>query len=335
DKETGKPVSASPGASARFTGTLEDIVWDDAAVAASPLLELLQATARKNDGRLTMSLMTYGYSRTPGTQGFTFGSLVGTIGPWLRGQPLMFAPSRRFAPNASSPNMPFASASGIGFMDGAVSADGSVLSLDFGNALPMWQEKAAVSGETPDGYRITLQDLGPLRVVVLKQADFFTADDSGLAMAPSATDGDALAPASYEDVGILRDYDMDWLRTTGGIAALAIPEAAQALIGDHPIAILSSLKGGEVIAIRETIGGVWVRADNFVQRVDAAASGWVESSVSVYAMKFGKPYAGAPLSISLMPPTNDAGGSYPDAVKSPQTDIPEINVPASAVSLPS
>jgi hypothetical protein len=43
------------------------------------LLTALKAEADANDGRLNMSLMTYGYSRTSGTQGFTFGSVVGTI----------------------------------------------------------------------------------------------------------------------------------------------------------------------------------------------------------------------------------------------------------------
>ena len=330
DAATGKPVQSSPGASARFTGTLEGIVWGD--VSSSPLLTALKVEADANDGRLNMSLMTYGYSRTSGTQGFTFGSVVGTIGPWKKGDPLMFAPGRRFAPSATSPNLPFASASGIGFMTGAVSGDGSLLSLDFGNSLPLTQETVAACGDAPDGHRIDVKDLGPLQIVVLKEADAVTGNEHGLAMIPSAGDGDTLTPDQYEEIGVLQGYDMAWLKASGGVADLPVPEAARALIGDHPLAILMN---GGTIAIRETVGGVWARADDFVQRLDAAESGWVESSARIYAMKFGKPCDGAVLAITLMPEDDTEGGDAGNAVKPPQAEIPAINVPADKLSLPS
>lgn len=331
DKATGRPLPGSPSASARFTGTLQDIEWGPG-VEDSPLLSGLKASAEANDGRLSMSLMTYGYSKTPVQQGFTFGTLVGSIGPWRRGNPLMFAPSRRFAPaTAGAP----ASASGIGFMDGALSADGKVLSLDFGNSLPMWQVADNGPHATPSGHRIVLRDLGPLKVVVLKEADAVSSNPHGLAMVASSSEGDPLTPDQYEEIGTVEGYDIDWLLATGGIADLAVPEAAQALIGDRPLAILTGDgAGGGTIAIRETIDGIFVRADNFVQRLDAAASGWVSSTVTLYTLRFGKPYPDAQLLISLLPPDNTGGGAGADEVKPPQTEIPYINVPADKLSLP-
>jgi len=328
DAKTGQPVGASPGASARFTGTLTDIAWGD--VSGSPLLSALKACADANGGKLGTSLMTYGYSRTPGTQGFTFGSVIGTIGPWTAGEPLMFAAGRRFGPTSgsglySAPN--WSSASGIGYMTGAVSADGSVLSLDFGNSLPLLQETAADCGQS-----IGVKDLGPLRVVVLTEADAVTQSKQGLAMIPSAVEGEQLTAGQYVEIGVLQGYDMAWLKATGGIADLPVPEAARALIGDHPLAILT---GDATLDIRETVGGVWVRADEFVQRLDAAEEGWVPSSVALYAMRYGKPYAGAPLTVQMMPETTEWGGDGGNAVYPPQAEIPAINVPVDKIHLPS
>jgi hypothetical protein len=50
-------VVGSPGASARFTGVLEDIVWR-AEAGRSPLLATMRAAADENNDRLSMSLLT-------------------------------------------------------------------------------------------------------------------------------------------------------------------------------------------------------------------------------------------------------------------------------------
>jgi hypothetical protein len=325
-------VQGSPGASARFTGYFEEIAWHDAA--ASPLLRALKGLADSNDGRLTMSLMTYGYSKSRGTNGFTIGSVVGTIGPWRRGEPLTFAPGRRFAP-LGGPNMPFASAAGLGYMNGAVSTDGTLLSLDFGNSLPMALPKsgndAAAAAQPP----IVLQNLGPLQVVVLKMADAVVAGPDGLHLAPWAFDGATLTPTQVETIGMLENYDVAWLARTGGIVDLKIPAAARSLIGDHPIAILvAGAAGTQTIALRETVAGMWVRADDFVQRLDAAATGWVDATASLYAMQYGAPYASAPISVTLAPKDDTQGGAGRNEVLPPQAIIPAINVPADKVNVP-
>lgn len=316
DKGTGQPVSQSPGASARFTGTLHQIVWG-AGSARYPALQALQAEALANQGRLGCSLLTYGYSKTPQAEGFTFGTVIGSIGPWFNGDPLMFARSRRFAPTGQLPG-------GINWMDGAVSADQSTLSLDFGNSLPMW----LLPSPGPDGEIIVPQDLGPLTVVVLTHAD---KDGSSDAASPLAASGATLAADLCVEIGTLTGYDVAWLRRTGGIADFAIPAAAKALIADHPLAIL---KNGNVVLIRETIGGLFVRADNFVQRLDAAPTGWLPASVSLYAMRYGQPYAGAPLTASLDPVSTGNGGDGGNAADPPQAPIPPNNVPADKISMP-
>jgi hypothetical protein len=326
-------VPGSPGASARFTGYFEEIAWGDAA-AASPLLRAWKALADRNDGRLTMSLMTYGYSKSRGTNDFTIGSVVGTIGPWRRGEPLTFAPGRRFAP-LGGPNMPFASAAGLGYMNGAVSPDGMLFSLDFGNSLPMAPAKSTGAAAAPAQPPVVLQNLGTLQVVVLKTADTVTSGPGGLSLTPSASDGAVLTAAQVETIGTLEGYDIAWLGGTGGIVDLKIPDAARSLIGDHPIAILvADTKGAQTIALRETIAGMWIRADDFVQRVDAAATGWVNATATLYAMRFGAPYAGAPVSVTLAPEDDSEGDAGPNQVLPPQAKIPSINVPTDKVHVP-
>jgi len=324
-QSTGQALGGSPGASARFTGTLTDLAWGPnteglAAVGA------LKAAAEGGGGMLTMSLLVYGYSKSGGANDFLYGSIVGSIGPYLAGDPEMFAPGRRFAPSANSPNLPFASASGIGYMTGAVSPDGATFSLDFGNSLPMWLTNQGLE----------LQDLGPLTIVVLKGQDPFACIEAGAVTAPYVSEGDGLTPDQYEVLGVVQGYDMAWLQSTGGIADLPVPAAAAALIGDHPIAVLiGSGPGPLTLGIRETVAGAWVRADQFVQRVDTAETGWVSASVKLWAMQWGRPWAGAPLQASLQPPQPGAGGTGdPKEAKPPQTKIPLINVPADKVSVP-
>jgi hypothetical protein len=332
-QSTKQALAGSPSASARFTGTLTDLAWGPDTEGMTGV-GALKAAAAGCGGRLAMSLLTYGYSKSRGTNDFTVGSVVGSIGPWLAGDPEMFAPGRRFAPAADSPNLPFASASGLGYMTGAVSPDGAIFSLDFGNSIPMWLvDQGLQPGQEP---YLALQDLGPLTVVVLKGQDPFASIDSGAVTAPYVSDGDGLTPDQYEVIGVVQGYDMEWLQATGGIADLSIPAAAAALIGDHPIAVLlGSAPGPLTIGIRETVAGAWVRADRFVQRVDSAETGWVSAPVELWAMRWGRPWAGAPLQASLQPPQPGAGGTGdPKEKKPPQTVIPLINVPAEKVSVP-
>jgi len=332
-QSTGQPLGGSPSASARFTGTLTDLVWGPDTEGMTGI-GALKAAADGGGGRLTLSLLAYGYSKSRGVNDFLVGSIIGSVGPYLPGDPEMFAPGRRFAPSAISPNLPFASASGIGYMTGAVSPDGATLSLDFGNSLPMWLvDKDLQPGQAP---YLALQDLGPLTVVVLKGEDPFASIDSGAVTAPYVSDGDGLTPDQYEVIGTVQGYDMAWLRATGGIADLAIPAGAAALIGDHPLAVLlGSAPAPLTIGIRETVAGAWVRADQFVQRVDTAETGAVSAPVNLWAMRWGKPWAGAPLQASLQPPQPGAGGTGdPTEKQPPQAAIPVINVPADKVSVP-
>jgi hypothetical protein len=322
----GKPVGGSGGASARFTGALEDLRWSED-VPARPVLQALKTAADANQGRLMLSIVTYGYVTVrAGSAAQHSGTVIGSIGPWRTGEPLTFAPGRRFSIAADSPNAPVASAANIGFFTASTSGDRGLLSLDFGVSLPL---------QRADDGSIRPLDLGPLTIAVAKEADTVTQGPGGLSVVPGIVEGQALAPDTFEAIGVVLDYaTTEWLHRTGGVIDLPVPAAAQALIADHPLLVLAGSGQVLTVAIRESYGGFWARADNFVQRLDAAPSGWVSSDVDIWAMRWGAPWAGAPLAFTMQPIQGQGGTDDPNEVRPPQTVIPDNNLPLDKVRLP-
>ena len=236
-------------------------------------------------------------------------------------------PGRRFAIANAAAN-PFASASGFGFTNAVVEGEGKHLTVDFGISIPLQLNDA----DGGDG-QIQPQDLGPITVAVAVAGDVSTDNP---AVAPGVREGQVLAHDQYQVVGVLDDYaSAAWLRSTGGLVDFDIPAGAAALIVDHPLLMLIPTSGqsGLTVAIRESIGGLWMRADDFVQRLDTAPSGWVGQDVAIRAMRWGERWADAPIALSL-PPVTQQGGADTNEVKPPQADIPDNNVPLAKFSVP-
>lgn len=310
------------GASAKFTSVLTDVEWgcDDPALAArSPTLVAMKEVAAANGGCLSINLLTYGYQGSASQPSFTFGRLAGCIGPWREGEPKTFVRGRRFAPAQSQTATP----AGIGFFDGAVADDR--VAVDLGNALPL----ASGAG--------VMKNLGPLELVVLRTAD---AVEHGTRPTIRAwiDEGDSVTAKDYVALGPVPYRDPHWLAETAGVAEFALDDDSRRLVGDHPLALVGpgpSGAGSETVFIRETRGGVFTRVDDFEQRIDTLADGAVERTLTAYAARFGEPYAEATITLELQPPTPGLGGSgLPDEYKAPQAEIPKINDPASALTLP-
>jgi hypothetical protein len=74
--------------------------------------------------------------------------------------------------------------------------------------------------------------------------------------------------------------------------------------------------------VRESLDGLLVRADKFVQRVEPTETAEIE----LFASHYGKPLPNASVSIAFSPPNNNAGGGEndrkPPKAKSPWTDLP-------------
>ena len=123
-----------------YQSVLNAIEW--AGAGQSRFLEELAAGGAPK--RLSIKFNVDGYSDDSTSDQFTFGRVVGTIGPYVSGEPRHFLAARALAAAPKSPlNTAYAQI-----------ADG-VLSLDFGNALPT---------ESPGK---SLVDFGPLDVVLL------------------------------------------------------------------------------------------------------------------------------------------------------------------------
>lgn len=329
DKATGKVVGASPGASARFTGVLTDLVWHDDAD-ASPVLKALKVAAAANQGRLSISLLTYGYSKSPNTTNFTYGRLLGTIAPWKQGEPETFAPGRRFSPSIADAADGPPSAYNIGYMNAAFTAGNDRVSVDYAIALPLWL-LASGQPDVVDSQPIIPQDLGDIQLVVLTQPDTISAEG---AIVTAINEGDTPPASDYVTIATLSGYsDVDWFKTTGGIIDTAVPDTAKSLVGDHPLALLIQVKGVWTVGIRESNGGQWARADNFIQRLDAPVTGWASSSATLYAMRYGAAFAGASIQLSLAAPDDTSGGAGSDQVDPPQAPIPTINIPADKIRM--
>lgn len=320
-------IDRQPGsryASAKFTSRLTNLVWGESA-ASSPLLSALRDEAQANGGCLSANLMTFAYETNAPEATYTLGRMVGALGPWREGDPNSFVLGRRFAPVANNV-MPFGTAQdNIGFFDAVVA--GGRASVDLGNALPMTDRSGA------------LVDLGTLSLVVLKTPDEVAESGGTTTLTAGIAEGATVTPADYLDLGEIPYRDPDWLTRTAGIASLAIDDAAAALAAKCPLAlVVTDSAGASRVAIRETIGSFFVRADDFERRVDAATAHPVSTEVTLYCARFGQPLPGAAVQLQLAAAdaTQGANGNPPTGVDPKELDplpkvVPTINVPATAI----
>ena len=311
-----KGVGGSKGASARFTSRLGNLRWN-AQAPASKLLAALKASADANGGFLSANLVTFAYDTGAQNPTFTLGRMIGAIGPWRSGEPRLFTAGRRFAPVIANPAKPFSSQpDNIGFFDAVVGA--RAVFVDLGFALPL----ASLAGD--------LTNLGKLSLVALKAPDVELGRGSALKLTPGCAQGATVTPADYVAIGDIPYQDQGWLMKTAGIHTLPLPPGAAKLATSPLALVVTDAKGKQRVAIRETIGGYFVRADDFVQRVDACGHP-VQTEVELRCTRFGKPFAGA-VQLQLAGPDPGEGGTGdPNEVDPPAAQIPVINIPASAI----
>ena len=304
-------------ATAKFTSTLTDVQWSPAAE-SSAVLRGLKAAAEANGNRLSINMMTFGYNGSARSDDFTLGQVRGTLSTWEDGAPMTFVPGRRFAPvpaGAGAAQNDY----GIGFFAGVV--EHGRVAIDLSAALPL----AGAAGP--------LADIGPLELVVLKAADTIGAG-ARPAIIPGVIEGAAVTPADYAALGGVPYRQPGWLEASGGIADFAVSRQAADLIGDHPLALVGpgADGGADKVLVRETHGGFFVRADDFVKRIDTISGGPVRSTTQVYATQWGRPLADAVLNMGLLPPQPGQGGTgMPNEFNKPTAPIPVIGSPQNAL----
>lgn len=303
-------AAGSGSATAKFTSILTEVTWSDTAVTSSALLAL-KSESETNGDRLSINLMTYNYSG-----GSTLGGVTGSIGAYRTGDPETFVSARRMAVAHGG----MGTAAGIGFFDAEV--DGDALSLDLSNALPL-----------TTGSALGPRNIGPLVVAIIR-----TPDSGGTSPDDDVTAGVVEGQTVTGEQLVLLDevpyLAPGWLQATAGIVDCALDQEAQDWIVDHPIALVLPQKDGTFrVAIRETLGGLFVRADQFEFRMDPPTSGVASDTARVRVMQWGRPALGWSVGFALQPRSSGQGGSgVAHEVDPPTAPIPDINVPADRVT---
>lgn len=301
-------VESNDGAaSSTFQSVLEDVTWADDAKERSRFAdELIGATA---PGRLSVRLATFGYNGNATNPRFTLGTVVGTIGPQLPGEPESFVAGRRFTPASG-----FSSWAGITYCIGLChNADGvSTLLLDLSNALQI----TAGTG--------TPADIGTLTAGILRDA--------------AVTENTPVTVDSFEPVAEVRYREGNWLQSTGGVFAAPMTSEQAALAADHPLALITTDApfnpgdrdfGNALVAIRESAEGRYVCAEPAVHRLDPGK----QSSFTVHALRYGVPMADQQVQVSQVGRVPDQGGGPGTDPHPPPAPIPDIGVPEDALEV--
>jgi hypothetical protein len=305
------PARGSGGASAKFTSVLTDVSWGPRS-GDSPVLAALKTASEENENTLAINLVTYGYvTRSP-----FLGFVAGSIGTWQVGEPKSFIAGRRFA--VAGTDGAAATPSGIGYFDAEV---GEHVALDLGNALPL------------DGSARQLRNIGALLAGVLKVPDEGPlVRDGRPSVAAAISEGDVIAEDQFVALGAV-PYTPAWLAETAGIVDFAIPDQAEGIIQDHPLALLqpTSQPGLYRVLIREAIAGLFLRVDDFEARMDPPPDGLTAAQRQLYARQWGKPAPNLPIAVGLTPKQSGGGGGF--GANQPSAPIPDINFPSYAVRL--
>lgn len=124
--------------SAVYQSVLENIQWSE--VINSRFLQELQQADGTMPDKLSIKFVVDGFNDTPGTPDFTWGRIVGAIGPYVEGEPARFTNARYLRPPAiPNPTMNYAPA--------VLDEVKKVLHLDLSNSL----QTSSVGGPLVDG----------------------------------------------------------------------------------------------------------------------------------------------------------------------------------------
>ncbi len=304
--------------SGKFTSVLTNVAFA-AEAQNSPVLTALRELSEANGHRLSINLLTYGYSTR-----VTYGLVAGSIGPWLEGEPHGFLLGRRFSPvwprDASGRILtPFVNQFGIGYFDADLHRQ---LSVDLSNAWPF----------ELDG---SMRNLGDLKVVVLREPDVEENITGGAGQVRAGIAEGALITADqYLELGQVPYRDPDWLTKTAGLVDFPLTDEARQLASTHPLALIVPNPANPdqwVVVMRESIGGLFVRADDFIHRVDGHKDGFVPIDIRLFAARRGQRIADLPIECTARGRESDSGGSDPTAPDPPTASIPDIGVPVDLV----
>lgn len=280
NRTTNAPRPGMPTMSAAFQSVLDVVAWKNPT--ASALLSALQAVSPT---KLSIRFMVDSYQPASTEPNFTYGRIVGTIGPAFPNEAPRSTP-RRLAPAyfAGGQSSIFSTYGPAGVSWDAVR---KVLLLDLGNTVPtVWSNQKSPNAVPASGWpalasRYQLSTKGsPLGVVHPMQLK------SGAAT--GATVQSAVATGSI-------NFDNNFYETFAGIVELSIPDDQIERMKSQPFT-LTNLDEGKV-AVQEDVLGRYVDVDTPSLHLDPGD----QARITLWATRFGLPWAGVSLPIELAP----------------------------------
>ena len=281
---------------------LRDVAWQGAA--NSKVLDTLRRVSE--DGSLAIEMNVYGYGRDPSIPRYTLGRVNGSIGPYHSGEPKQFVMGRQLiAALDQDPNVfPMVPVNGV-FTFQAKVLDNRTVAADFGNALQV----VNAGGQ--------LVDIGTLQMAVLKT------DPNTLQTTVAANQLAILGTVDYQQAG--------WYDKTAGIQDFDFSKDAWCVanIAKQPLAVVQpGSNNNYTVLVQETLGGLYVRADDFVCRIEPDKT----AAIELYASLYGAPL---PASITLDVNTGAMGGTGAGSKPlNPPVETPPIATPANGASWP-
>jgi hypothetical protein len=238
-----------------------------------------------SSGKLSIKLNVDGFDDNVKSPTFTQGRITGTIGPALADELAHLILGRHFLQAPQNP---------LNCCVATVDEPAGLIYVDLGNAIPT----ASAGG--------ALQNLGTLTLACI-----FPNDARNNPVPPLL-----LGTIPYLDAG--------WYTTTAGVAAVPVSAGNMHQAQSNALGLLLTVAGQTTDGIAEPLDGLYVRADQFVFRLEPRQT----AQVKLYVTAFGKPLAGATV-VSIIDATQLQG----QAVSNTGT-APPVGVPANAIEFP-
>ena len=238
-------------------------------------------------GELSIKFNVDGFQDDSTSTDFTFGRVVGAIGVHGAGEPSQFVAARYLNPGpGSSPTLSLNTA--------YAEVVGDVVTVNLGNSLPT----TSVGGPFPS--------MGTLALAFLA----------------------AEPTAKPQYIGEIPYANAGWYTATAGIVSMRNPADLLPLAGNTPIALLQPAVQTFVPynpMLVEAPDGSWLRADDFVFRLDPGTVG----KTTFYARQFGQPWKGAPIALAY-----DATSMKGQITQGPLPGPSPVGQPRTALTFP-
>lgn len=293
DRTTNTQAVNNGTMSASFQATLQNVVWSNAA--ASPLMAALQAASLA--GLLSIRFTVDSFQSDASQGNFTYGRIVGTIGPALAGDAPRSAP-RRLAPVQFRPIAPPPSIfSTFGAANAAWDARRSVVILDLGNTVPTLGTNGSVPSAgwpiSPSTFQLTIP--GP-SVTPIHDNVRIKAGATLLVGAPSVVGSTSVTASTYD--------------TFAGVVEIPVASNLAPLVARQALTLTDVTQpNSAAVAVQEDALGRYVDVDQPVLRLNPGETG----SVTLWATQFGVPWAEAALDVAVQAPgaANNPGPPQP------------------------